>query len=160
MPRKQGEKRKKSSFLDYETIKTSTVANKDYVNEVREKIAALKDVDFERIMAMSGVFDLNEHEGFNYLRGKLSVTGVNNLRKAIRHVPKNVTRVLSDVPLRLNLIHKIFTTENKSDERCSLSINELSLYIKFMETYCAVFLDETESDDHLWELTRVKKLIQ
>lgn len=161
MPRKQGEKRKKSSFLDYETIKASTVANRDYVNEVREKIASLKDVDFERLMAMTGVFDLNEDEALQLLASKLSVTGVNSLRKAIRHVPKNITRVLSDGPLRLNLIHKIFTTENiKSDERCSsVSIDELSLYIKFMETYCAVFLDETESDDHLWELTKTEEVI-
>ena len=50
MPRKQGGKRKQSSFLDYETIRASTVANRDYVNEVREKIAALKNVDFEGLM--------------------------------------------------------------------------------------------------------------
>ena len=161
MPRKQGEKRKKSSFLDYETIKAITVTNRNYVNEVREKIASLKGVDFERLMAMTGVFDLNEDEALQLLASKLSVTGVNSLRKAIRHVPKNITRVLSDGPLRLNLIHKIFTPENiKSDERCSsVSIDELSLYIKFMETYCAVFLDETESDDHLWELTKTEEVI-
>ena len=161
MPRKQGEKRKKSSFLDYEAIKASTVANRDYVNEVRGKIAALKDVDFERLMAMSGVFDLNEDEALQLLSSKLSVTGINSLRKAIRHVPKNIMRVLNDVPMRLKLIHKIFTTENvKTDERrSSVSIDELSLYIKFMETYCAAFLDETQSDDHLWELTKTEEII-
>ena len=40
-----------------------------------------------------------------------------------------------------------------------MSIDELSLYIKFMETYCAVFLDETESDDHLWELTKTEEVV-
>ena len=43
-------------------------------------------------MALTGVFDLNE------VASKLSVTGVNSLSKAIRHVPKNITRVLSDGP--------------------------------------------------------------
>ena len=57
MPRNQGEK--KSSLLDYETMKASAVVNRDYLNEVKGKIAALKDVDFERLVAMSGVFDLN-----------------------------------------------------------------------------------------------------
>ena len=28
-----------------------------------------------------------------------------------------------------------------------------------METYCAVFLDETECDDHLWELTKSEEII-
>ena len=68
MPRNQGEKRKKSSFLDYETIKASAVANRDYVNEIKGKIVALKDVDFECLMAMSVVFDLNEDEALNYLQ--------------------------------------------------------------------------------------------
>ena len=110
---------------------------------------------------MSQVFDLNEDEALLLLASKLSFTGVNSLRKSIRHVPKNIRRVLSDVPLWLNLIHKIFTSENvKSDERCSsVSIDELSLYINFMETYCAAFIDETESDDHLWELTKTEEII-
>ena len=161
MPRNQGEKRKKSSFLDYETIKASAVANRDYINEIKGKIAALKDVDFERLMAMSGLFDLNEDEALQLLASKLTVTGVNSLRRAIKHVPKNITRVLSGVPLRLNFIHKIFTTENmKTNGRCSsVSTDELSIYIKFIETYCAAFLGETESDDHLWELTKTEDVI-
>ena len=65
---------------------------------------------------MSGVFDMDEDESLQLLAGKLSVIGVNSSRKAIRHVTRNVTRVLSDFPLRLNLIHTVFTTENKSDE--------------------------------------------
>ena len=30
---------------------------------------------------------------------------------------------------------------------------------KFIETYCGAFLGETESDDHLWELTKTEDVI-
>ena len=47
-----------------------------------------------------------------------------------------------------------------TNERCSsVSTDELSIYIKFIETYYGAFLGETESDDHLWELTKTEDVI-
>jgi hypothetical protein len=153
MSGKKGKKRKPAPLLDYLAIKASTTANRGYINEVREKISALNNVDFERLLSLSGICDVSEDEALQLLACKLSVDGLNNLRNALRHVPKNITRVVNGIPLRTSLIHKLFTTMTTTR---ALSIEELSMCIKFMETFCAVFVGQTDSDEHLWRLTNTE----
>jgi hypothetical protein len=153
MSGKKGEKRKPAPLLDYLAIKASTTANRGYINEVREKISALNNVDFERLLSMSGICDVSEDEALQLLACKLSVDGLNNLRNSLRHVPKNITRVVNGIPLRTSLIHKLFTTMTTTR---TLSIEELSMCIQFMETFCVVFVGQTDSDEHLWRLTNTE----
>ena len=153
MSEKKGGKRKPARLLNYLAIKASTTANRGYINEVREKISALNNVDFERLLSMSGICDVSEDEALQLLACKLSVDGLNNLRNALRHVPKNITHVVNGIPLRTSLIHKLFTTMTTTR---TLSIEELSMCVKFMETFCAVFVGQTDSDEPLWRLTNTE----
>ena len=145
MSEKKGKKRKTAPLLDYLAIKASTTAKRGYINEVREKISALNNVDFERLLSMSGICNVSEDEVLQLLASKLSVDGLNNLRNALRHVPKNITRIVDGIPLRTSLIHKLFTTMTAT--KAHMSIEELSKCIQFMETFCTVFVDQTNSDE-------------
>ena len=157
MSKKQAKKRKPSLF-DPDEIKATLAAQTNYLREVREKIRALNDVDFGRLMADGCA--LTEDEALQLLASKISVTGLYNLRTALKHVPDNITRVLNKIPLRTTLILKIFNSMASPGSECeNITIDDLSLYIKFAETYCSSFLKVKESDDHLWKLTGSEELV-
>ncbi len=81
---------------------------------------------------------LMEDEALQLLAAKLSIEGLLNLRNAVQHVPKNIPRVVNGVSLRSTFM---FTT-----------------YVKFVETYCPIFLSEKKDGDNLWKLTQTKDL--
>lgn len=155
MSNKQAKKRKPSLF-DPDEIKARLAAQTNYVREVRGKICALNDVDLGRLMADSCA--LTEDEALRLLASKISITGLYNLRTALAHVPGNITRVLNKIPLRSTLILKIFKSMASPGSE-NMTIDDLSLYIKFAETYCSSFLKVKESDDHLWKLTESEELV-
>jgi hypothetical protein len=152
-----GKKRKSAALLDYNTIKANAVANKSYLSEVREKIVAVNCVDIQRLL--SGKLDLSEDEALQLLASKLSLTGLYNLQTALRHVPGNITRTINGIPLRTTLVHKLFTNMASANEFCSnLSIEEIAMYMKFVQTYCPLFVERVDSHEHLWRLTKTEDL--
>lgn len=139
MSNKQGRKRKPTPLLDYEVIKAKAAANNSYLGEVRERIAAVNDVDLQRLLSVR--LPVSEEEALQLLASKLSVTGLCNLRTVLRHVPDNITRIINGVPLRATLVHKLFTSMVTANQYCSnLSVDDMSLYMNFAERIVLLLL--------------------
>ena len=157
MSNKQGKKRKASGILNYEEVKANVARKNDYLCDVREKLQALKSVDLNRLMADR--CSLTEDEALHLLACKISFAGVYNLRTALGHVPENITRVLTGIPLRATFILNIFKNMSDPESECGINIgvDDLLLYIQFLEMYCASFLGKEESDDYLWQLTETEE---
>ena len=103
---KKPAKKRKPSLFDPDEIKATLAAQTDYLREVREKIRAVNDVDLGRLMADRCA--LTEDEALELLASKISVTGLYNLRTALKHVLDNISCVLNRICSRSTLILKIF----------------------------------------------------
>ena len=116
---------------------------------------ALKEVDLCRLM--SNASKLTEDEALQLLASKLSIEGLYNLRRAISHVPDNITRVVNGTSMRSTFIYNIFQSFTSLSSE-NMTVDDLSMYIQFAETYCSSFLTVKENDNHLWKLTETEEL--
>ena len=139
-------------MFNFDEVKARVQSKNDYINDVRERINALKEVDLGRLK--SDGCKLSEDEALQLLASKVSVEGVFNLRRAIKHVPENITRMVNGTSLRSTLIFKTFKSlASPSVIQNLTNLEDVSLYTDFAESYCSSFLCVKETDDNLWGLT-------
>lgn len=150
-------KKKRTSGLvfNFDEVKARVESKNDYVRDVRQRLNALKEVDLCRLI--SDTCNLTEDEALQLLASKLSVNGLYNLRRAINHVPDNITRVVDGTSMRSTLIFKLFESLSSPNSE-NITIQDLSLYTQFAEMYCSSFLSVKENDNHLWKLTEKENL--
>ena len=136
----RGKKRSSGKMLDYDAIKKAALSQQDYMRDVRENINFLKNADLRRLFANGIGCQLSEVEALTLLTSKLSVTGINRLQKALDHVPSNINRVVNGESMRVSLILKIVNSSVQE----KLTYGDLEFYVEFIQTYCPVFLSETD----------------
>ena len=155
MSHRQPKKKRTSGLFNFDEVKARVESNNDYIRDVRQRMNALKEVDLCRLM--SNASKLTEDEALQLLASKLSIEGLYNLRRAISHVPDNITRVVNGTSMRSTFIYNIFQSFTSLSSE-NMTVDDLSMYIQFAETYCSSFLTVKENDNHLWKLTETEEL--
>jgi hypothetical protein len=104
----KSKKKRPSSLFDLDNIKASIQAKASRTDRVRELLRGLREVDVNDLI--SNEYDLGEHDIITILTSKISIQTLNYLRKALQHVPTNITRVVDKTPMRSAIIFKVFTS--------------------------------------------------
>lgn len=143
-------KKKTSGMFKYDAIKASARSSQqECVGDVQRWLSCLKEVDLSRIMEERST--LTEEEAIQLLAIKLSMKGLDNLRKAVSHVPGNITRVVNGKSMRLTYIFKILENFPSHEQ---VSYDDFVLYMQFIDKYCSVsFPISKETETELWKLT-------
>lgn len=150
MSHNKAKKKRISSLFDFDNVKAEMEEQNKYFADFREHLEALRNTDIKRIMSDAS---LKEDEALQFLACKLSVESLNNLKVAIQHVPENIPRVVDGISLRLSYIYKIFSTFSSKHGGTQPTIEEVGLYVKFMETHCPCFLSKQDHLADFWTLT-------
>lgn len=152
----QSKKKRTSGMFDFENMQAKFREEKRNVNAARDRLKALKEIDLARLM--SDACHLMEDEALQLLASKLSIEGLLNLRDTIQHIPNNIPRIVNGISLRISFMFK--TCKSLSSQHFeNMSMADFQMYVKFIETYCPVFITAKKpSTDHLWELTQTEDL--
>ena len=151
----QSKKKRTSGMSDFENLQSKFQEEKRNLNAVRERLKVVNEIDLARV---SDSCALKEDEALQLLASKLSIKGLLDLRDAIQHIPKNIPRIVNGISLRLSFIFKIFQ-RLPSQHLDNMSMADFETYVKFIETYCPVFITAKKpSADHLWRLTQTEDL--
>lgn len=153
----QSKKKRTSGMFDFDNMLSKFEEEKRNLNTVRERLKAVNEVDLVRLMSDACV--LMEDEALQLLAAKLSIEGLLNLRNAVQHVPKNIPRVVNGVSLRSTFMFTTFKSLPSQHMGIkNMSMEDFQTYVKFVETYCPIFLSEKKECDNLWKLTQAQDL--
>ena len=144
-------KRKASSKFDFDVLRASVNAKVEQTRQVRELLQGLHGVNVQDIVRKE--YDLTEDEILQVLEVKLSIEGLYNLRKAIQHVPANVTCVVEGTAMR----HKfIFITLVCLSPELDITLEEISVYCNAFENCCPKFMSKKEkiADEDLGKIEK------
>jgi hypothetical protein len=147
-------KKRPSGMFDFGNVLSKFEDEKRNLDAIRERLKAVNEIDLGRLLSDACV--LMEDEALQLLASKLSFEGLLNLRDAVRHVPKNIPRVVNGISLRYSFIFKIL--ESLPSQHLVMSMADFQMYVKFAETYCPNFIAEKKASDHLWKLTQTEDL--
>ena len=152
----QSKKKRTSGMFDFQNMQSKFEEETRNLNAVRERLKAVNEIDLARLMSDACV--LNEDEALQLLASKLSIEGLVNLRDAIQHVPNNIPRIVNGISLRVSFMFKTFKCL-PSHHLENMTIADFQMYVKFVETYCPVFITAKKpSADHLWKLMQTEDL--
>jgi hypothetical protein len=100
----QNRKRKSCTSFDFDTVRAGliVIAKVSRTRKVQEHINELRGVEMKAILEKD--YDLCENEILNIIAFKLTVQGLNNMRKALQHVPANITRIVDGTSMRHKLV--------------------------------------------------------
>jgi hypothetical protein len=144
-------------MFDFDNMLSKFEEEKRNLNTVREQLKAVNEVDLVRLMSDACV--LMEDEALQLLAAKLSIEGLLNLRNAVQHVPKNIPRVVNGVSLRSTFMFTTFKSLPSQHMGIkNMSMEDFQTYVKFVGTYCPIFLSEKKECDNLWKLTQAQDL--
>ena len=143
-------------MFDFENMQSRFEEERRNVDAVHERLKAVNEIDLARLMSYACA--LTEDEALQLLASKLSVKGLLDLRTAVQHVPNNIPGIVNGISLRISFIFKIFQSL-PSQHLNKMSMADFQKYVKFLETYCPVFVSAKKpSVDHLWNLTQKEDL--
>ena len=136
----KSKKKRPSCLFDLDNIKASIQAKASRTDRVRELLRGLREVDVNDLI--SNEYDLGEHDIITILTSKISIQTLNYLRKALQHVPTNITRVVDKTPMRSAIIFKVFTSLRSTATGTFIhpTVEELETYGKILETRCPLFM--------------------
>ena len=144
-------KKRTSGMFDFQNMQLKFQEERRNLYDVRKRLKAVNEIDLARLM--SDACALTEDEALQLLASKLSIEGLLNLRDAIQHVPNNIPRIVNGNSLRIRFMFKMF-------ESLPLSISDFQMYVKFVETYCPMFIAAKKPfADHLWKFTQTEDLL-
>jgi hypothetical protein len=145
MSQTRNKKRKPASKFDFDAVRASVNAKANRTRRVRELINELREIDMNEIVSKG--YDLTENEILEIVGAKLTSQGLFNLRKAIQHVPANITRIVDGTAMRYVFILNVFKSLSP---RSDISVEEIMLLGSALESYCPVFMsnkDEIQESD-------------
>jgi hypothetical protein len=143
----QSKKKRMSGMFDFENMQAKFREEKRNVNAARDRLKALKEIDLARLM--SDMCHLMEDKALQLLASKLSIEGLLNLRDTIQHIPNNIPRIVNGISLRISFMFKTYTKKSLSSQHFeNLSMADFQMYVKFIETYCLVFITHREETIH------------
>ena len=137
-------KKKRTALFDPDNIRVSLESQRKATHSVREFIEGLVTFNLE----CETLSNLGEDEVLHIMACKLTIQGLYNLRKAIQHVPRNLTRVIDNVPLRSVFILDVFKSLSSSTIHNKMSTADVTLYTKILENNCPSFMsfEQTNKD--------------
>ncbi len=140
MSSKREKKRKSNSeMFDFYTIVSTVKSNASNVQNIRDHMKALRDVDLHR-MLMEKV-KLTEEEALLLASCRVGAEGLIFLKQALKHVPENITRVENGTSMRFTFVCKIFrASASNCGIASTLKDKEIELLCSFLESYCSDFL--------------------
>lgn len=139
MSRIRNNKRKPVSKFDFDAVRASVNAKANRTRRVRELINELREIDVQDIVSKG--YDLAEDEILQILGAKVTIQGLCNLRKAIQHVPANITRIVDGTAMRDVFVLNVFKCLSP---RSDVSLEEISLFGRALENYCPVFMSNKD----------------
>ena len=80
-------------------------------------------------------------EILNIIAFKLTVQGLNNMRKALQHVPANITRIVDGTSMRHELVLGIFKSIS-GEPNNAISMDDLMLFANILEKNCPTFMSQ------------------
>ncbi len=160
MLNRKAKKKKSYTLLDFNSIKAGMEEKDKCLSDIHGHLEALRNIDMKIIVEAANTISsspLQEGEVLQILACKLSVPILNLLRAAIHHIPDNIPRLVNSISLRLTYIFNVFNalSPNKNG---GLSIDDVGLYVKLLETYCPTFLTKHDHREDLWALTEKENM--
>jgi hypothetical protein len=143
-------KKRVGGLFDIDNIRKRIIEENECVSRVREQIDALGKFDIASILSKG--LSLTEAEILQLLSAKLTFQGVCNMRKAIQHVPSNITRITAGKSLRAHLIWETFNelcASTNCEPSPKPSVDELFNYTQILERWCSSFLSVQDLTTHI-----------
>ena len=135
----QNRKRKSCTSFDFDTVRAGLIAKVSRTRKVQEHINELRGVEMKAILEKD--YDLCENEILNIIAFKLTVQGLNNMRKALQHVPANITRIVDGTSMRHELVLGIFKSIS-GEPNNAISMDDLMLFANVLEKNCPTFMSQ------------------
>ena len=129
------QKKRKPSKFDFDTLRASVQERANITRRVRDLINDLRVcINLDEICK----YDLTEDEILLLLGTKFSVQNLCNLRKAIQHVPGNITRVVQGTAMRYTFINEVFKCLSARSD--IMSAEEIVVIDNILGRKCPVFM--------------------
>ena len=159
MSGKREKKRKATSeMFDLDRIISTVKSNELNVQNIREHVKALRDVDLYHMLKEK--VKLTEEEALILASCRVGPEGLSLLKEALLHVPENITRIENGTSMRFTFVCKIFRALASNREIASnLKDEEIELLCSFLESYCSEFLNvptltTSTTCQSIWNLTQ------
>ncbi|CAB4011283.1 Hypothetical predicted protein [Paramuricea clavata] len=139
-------------MFDLDRILATVKSNESNIDNIREHMKALHDVDLQCIL-MEKV-KLTEEEALTLASFQAGVQGIVILKEALRHVPENITRNENGKSMRFIFVCKIFRALASNHGIAStLKDQQIELLCQFLELYCPDFVT-SPGHQSIWSLTQ------
>jgi hypothetical protein len=152
MSSKRQKKRKPSEMFDLDRILATVKSNESNIDNIREHMKALRDVDLQYILTEK--VKLTEEEALTLASFQAGVQGIVILKEALRHVPENITRNENGKSMRFIFVCKIFRAlASDRGIASTLKDQQIELLCQFLESYCRDFVTSPTHQSQFWTAT-------
>ena len=142
-------------MFDLDRILATVKSNESNIDNIREHMKALRDVDLQCILTEK--VKLTKEEAWTLASFQAGVQGKVILKEALWHVTENITQNENSKSMRFIFVCKIFRAlASDRGIASTLKDQQIELLCQFLESYCRDFVTSPTHQSHqgIWSFTQ------